>query len=148
MGHAILWFDNDLDYLEPYAAVLREAGYSLTTVGRLRDADRELGSKRYDLLILDVMIPTQSEDEELRYPPEATNRCNDTGLLYYQTWREKLAKAGTAVLILTVRPDARIREMFKQAGAPTSAVSTKYNLREVDDFMKKVEQVLAARALK
>jgi len=142
MAHRILWFDNDLDFLPPYADALRDEGHRVTAVGTLADADRELAASRYDLLILDVMIPTHSEVEEQQYPPEATNKGTETGLLYYRTWRDRLTKAGTAVLILTVRPDSNIRQMFKDAGAPAAAISTKLDLRNVNDFITKVEQVL------
>ena len=143
----ILWFDNDLDYLEPYVEELRDQGHGVTTVGTLADADLELTNSVYDLLILDVMIPTHSEEEEERYPPDATNKGTSTGLLYYRTWRDRLQQSGTATLVLTVRLDSTIRQPFIDAGLPPSAVARKMDVRDVNDFMKKVEQALSQRPM-
>lgn len=146
MGKRVLWFDNDLDYLAQYVTELQEAGHTVMTVGSLADADRELTTSAYDLLILDVMIPTKSAEEEVAYPPEATARGTSTGLLYYRKWRDRLKAAGTRVLILTVRLDVNIRAAFIQAGVPASAVAKKLDLRNVDDFMQRVTQILSAPA--
>jgi len=142
----VLWFDNDLDYLEPYVTELREAGHTVTTVGTLADADRELSANQFDLLILDVMIPTRSADEERLYPPTETDRGTSTGLLYYNKWKAHLHTAGTKIFILTVRLDKNIRAAFIDAGVPKWAVARKLDLRTVDDFTCKINQIFGASA--
>jgi CheY-like chemotaxis protein len=144
MAKQILWFDNDLDYLVPYVSELQEAGHEVTTVGSLADADRELSTRSYDLLILDVMIPTRTAEEERTYPPDETDRGNSTGLLYYKRWHDRLKSAGTRVLVLTVRLDSRILAAFGAAGIPKSAVARKLDLRTVEDFTTRVSQILKA----
>jgi CheY-like chemotaxis protein len=138
----LLWFDNDLDYLEPYVRELREAGHEVKTVGTLAEADEELSGRVFDLLILDVMIPTRTAAEELLYPPAETERGNATGLVYFNRWRDRLKAAGTKVLVLTVRLDSRILAAFNKSGIPKSAVARKLDLRTVDDFTGRVGQIL------
>ena len=138
----ILWFDNDPGPLKPYVEGLRMSGHAVTPVTTIADAKAAIGAQDFDLLILDVMIPTKTEAEEAEYKPSETDVGHKTGLVLYRKQREHLTKVGTRVLVLTVRPDSGIVAEFMEAGLPKSNFATKVTLREARDFMAKVNEVL------
>src|SRR5689334_6451707 len=109
---AILWLDNDPLYIQPYANALVEQKHAVTVVTNVFDAEAAIKRNDFDLLILDVMIPTMSEDEERAYDPRETERGLKTGLVFYQRNKQKLDTAQTQLLVLTVRLDRVIFDEF------------------------------------
>ena len=138
----VLWLDNDSAYLEDYVKTLEGAGYVVKVVTNVTAAENELQKGRYDLLLLDVMIPTKSESEEELYPPEATDSGLKTGLVFYQRMKSVLEAGHTAVLVMTVRLDSGILEGFVEAGLDRGQFSTKMALRETQTFMAKIEKII------
>src|SRR2546430_2736293 len=108
MSKRILWLDNDSAYLYPFVEALEDEGYETKVVESLTDAERLLKSERYDLMIIDAMIPTMGVEEEKRYEPRQTDLGYKTGLLFYVLNKAALEKAGTRVMIMTVRLDRAI----------------------------------------
>jgi DNA-binding response OmpR family regulator len=141
----ILWLDNDIKQTEPYVYELQRQGHDVSVVKKITDCENLLNapanSSGYDLLILDVMIPTKTEAEEQQYDPDSTDRGNITGLAFWSKWQERLAASNTKVLVLTVRLDKAIKERFVQAGLPREAFSTKVQLREPEEFIKRIKQL-------
>jgi CheY-like chemotaxis protein len=140
MAGQILWLDNDVYDIKPYVDALRDEGYQVTVVSTVGDADMLIGRERYDLLILDVMVPTKNEEEEAHYLPEETEQGLKTGLILYRRLKRKLE--GAKVLVLTVRLDKAIEEEFFAAGLPRECFETKYTLREAGVFLDKVKSLL------
>lgn len=138
----VLWLDNDLANLDPWVETLRDEGYETNVVETVAEAEKELKSSKYDLLILDVMIPTMNDQEELRYKPEITALGNKTGLLFYKFNKEVFERTGTKVLIMTVRLDKVIMDEFINAGLPKTSYATKYELRKAPVFIKKIQSIL------
>ncbi|MDH3890376.1 MAG: hypothetical protein OEV49_04780 [candidate division Zixibacteria bacterium] len=138
----ILWLDNDASWLTPYVEKLEMAGYEVTTVNRVSQAEEKLCEFTYDLLILDVMIPTKNTEEEKKYPASKTDSGYDTGLVFYRLMKSKLDASGTSVLVLTTRLDKKIADDFTEALLPAGCFSTRLELKDVGVFLAKVEQIM------
>jgi len=53
----ILWADDEIDLLRPHIRFLEEKGFAVTPVPNGEDALAELGRRRYDVVLLDEMMP-------------------------------------------------------------------------------------------
>lgn len=137
----ILWLENDLAYHQVFADYLRMKGHDVRLTGRLREAEALLSSGRFDLLILDVMIPTWEPEEEERYPPDETKRGHLTGLLFYRYMQENPELKKIPVLVYTIQRDAQLLVAFKQEGLPESCFATKYEYRDPEALLEKVEEM-------
>ena len=144
MSKRILWFDNDPANLIPFIDALKDEGHEVEVVENVTDAEHSLKNARYDLMIVDVMIPTKSELEETRYKPEETDLGYKTGLLFYIKLREVLESAGTRIMVMTVRLDKAIMDEFIKAGLRPESYATKYEMSDPTEFLAKIESVLAA----
>jgi CheY-like chemotaxis protein len=142
MSKRILWLDNDPAYLEPFVEALEDENYSVTVVESLTEAEKSLQQGRFDLMIIDVMIPTLNSMEEMRYRPEETDSGYKTGLIFYKHNREALQKTATHIMVMTVRLDKVIMDEFIEAGLPSSAFATKYEMSEPTNFLDKVRSTL------
>jgi CheY-like chemotaxis protein len=139
----ILWLDNDKAYTIFGVSFLEEKGYSVTVVETPTEAEQKLKQTTYDLIIIDVMVPTKTAQEEENYRPEETERGYKTGLVFYRKHRYLFSGNGTRVLVLTVRLDKTIQEEFSKAALPPEWFSTKYELQDVNDLYEKVESILS-----
>ncbi|MFL6274463.1 MAG: hypothetical protein ACJ74G_04565 [Blastocatellia bacterium] len=140
-GH-ILWLDNDPAYLEPYVETLREEKYEVKVVMTVSEAETELQSQPFDLLILDVMIPTKGAAEEARYGPKDTDKGAKTGLLFYLRNKDRLQEVATRVLVMTVRLDEDIVKQFVRSGLSRDCFVTKFEVRDDAVFLNRVEALL------
>jgi CheY-like chemotaxis protein len=141
----ILWVDNDPAYISPYIEALEDRGSIVTVVTTAIDAESALNKERYDLLILDVMIPTKSEREEEIYHPEETEYGLKTGLIFYRRNKERLTKTKTQILVVTVRLDKGILDEFMEEGLPRECFSSKLDLSNVEIFLDRVAALEANR---
>ncbi len=138
----ILWLDNDSDYVFPLKAALRRNDYEVDVVTSVLKAEEWLRDNSCDLLILDVMIPTWNAEEEALYPPAETDRGHRTGLVFYRRMKTKLLERKTPVLVMTIRRDREILKAFVKEGLPPECFSTKFVLRNPEDFLSKVNETL------
>lgn len=142
MSKRILWLDNDPAYLEPYLEVLKDCDYEVRVAVTVTDAEKLLRIARYDLMILDVMVPTKDADEESRYLPDATDRGLKTGLVFYKLNKTLLEESRTAVLVMTVRLDEALQREFIQEGLPRASFVTKFSVRRTNTFLDKVNSLI------
>jgi CheY-like chemotaxis protein len=54
---AILWADDEIDLLRPHIKFLEQKGFAVTAVPSGEDALAELGRRRFDVVLLDEMMP-------------------------------------------------------------------------------------------
>jgi CheY-like chemotaxis protein len=146
----ILWIDNDKAYLRAFVDRLEEscdvvvAGTVTEAESALRETASGTGDIRpFDLVIIDVMMPTDGEQEEVEYPPAETDDGLHTGLLFYKRMSKVLARA--AVMVLTVRIDKGIRKAFIDNGLPQASFVTKMEVQKWPDFIRKVRTLLSQR---
>jgi len=142
MSKKILWLDNDRAQVNPYLETLNEEGYLAEVVTTVTEAESLLNSSRYDLFILDVMIPTKASDEEKRFPPDRTEHGRKLGLYFFLEYKEKFEGDNTQILVLTQRIDLDIRDEFIKAGLPSEQFCTKFALRDVEVFLKKINGLI------
>ncbi len=142
MSKRILWLEDDGAWIKSYYDELVAAGYNVTHVRTVTDAEDALRSETYDLLIMDVMLPTTSAEEQASYPVEATQTGEVTGLVFYRRVKELLARSKTRVLVLTIRLDAATQEAFLAEGLDRLSYMTRVALRTVEAFVMKVRNVL------
>jgi CheY-like chemotaxis protein len=144
MPKRILWLDNDPAYIGVYVSYLEDQPepYLVKILPTITEAEGALKEAKYDLLILDAMIPTSSEQEEAAYPPDQTERGLKTGLVFYMRHKQTLAETNTKVLVLTARIDPDIKQGFEEAGLAPGHVVEKPEVGAVEDFLEKVEEVL------
>ncbi|HWT00833.1 MAG TPA: hypothetical protein VN256_11355 [Pyrinomonadaceae bacterium] len=142
MAKQIIWFDNDPAYINPYVNALAEEGYGVYVAETVTEAEEALTANRYDLLILDAMIPTKNEEEEEKFPPEETDRGLKMGLIFYKHWKEALDRAGTRVLAITVRIDETIQNEFMKLGLPPEGFARKTKIKRVQDVMQRVKALI------
>ena len=139
----ILWIENNLAWPAPYVFALGKRGFIAEGADTLTLAEDLLNRIRYDLVIINVSMPTTAGEEKF-YPPAVTDRGRKSGLVLYRRHKEKLAQQKTKVMVLTVRMDTLIQEEFIAEGLPPANFNTKLDLREVSDFAAKVEEIMAA----
>lgn len=144
MSKQVLWLDNDVAFIAPYLKELEEEGYKVTSVRTVGEADFRLRNGTYDLLILDVMVPTKGAEEEKDYPPSKTDFGHKTGLVFYLQRKKELEAARTKVFVFTVRLDESVKDEFIAADLPLTNFATKFALRDVADFLKKIQAVTRA----
>ena len=143
MPKKILWMDNDaVMYFGQFMEVLADEGYEVEVATTLSRADYLIKSRRYDLLILDVMIPTMSAEEEERYRPEQTESGYKAGLVFYRSNRDLLHANSTHVLVLTVRLDSAIRDEFITAGLPPDCFATKYEMKDAGRLLGMIRNLI------
>lgn len=142
MTKEILWLDNDPSYLTPYVDALQYHGYKVTITTSLLAAEELVEFYGYDLLILDVMIPTKSPEEEKVYETDETDYNLKSGLVFYKRMREMLNSTNTQVLVMTVKLDQDIVDEFLNAGLPQECFTTKMRVRTIDDFVNKVRHLI------
>jgi len=144
MSKRILWIDNDTVWLSTFRKSLIQEGYEVNQVLSLTRGFEELERDKYDLLILDVMMPVRTE-EEGDYPSSKTNGGHKSGLVFYVKHKETLAAKGIAVFVFTIREDQQIRDDFFALGLPERCYMTKAEAGEIDVFLERVEELIAAK---
>jgi len=138
----ILWVDNDPAYIKPFAGALRKDGFEVSIATSAGEAEKLLSNDGFGLVILDVMIPTKTDEEEQIYAPAETENGLKTGLVFYKRMCHLLAKKGIPVLVLSVRVDREIKREFESASLPTGAFTTKMEVRTVRSFVARVKGML------
>lgn len=142
MAKNILWLDNDPAFIAPYVTLLANEGYDVTVVTSLSEAENVLTTNRYDLLILDMMVPTKTDEEERVYDPGLTDAGLKSGVLFYQRMKARLDATGTAVFVLTIGLNSRAVEDFVEAGLPRAHFGSKMNLREASVLLAAIKPIL------
>ena len=59
LRHKILWIDDEIDALKPHILYLNEKSYDITPVSNGDDAIALIKTSRYDVILLDQMMPGQ-----------------------------------------------------------------------------------------
>jgi CheY-like chemotaxis protein len=144
MARKILWFENEVRRHEVFADHLRRNGHEVRLTGRVSEAESLLLSGAYDLLILDVMIPTWSEAEEQDYPPDQTGQGRLTGLAFFRRMKHYLERQNIPVLVYTINRDTQVFEAFKAEGLPEGRFATKIECRDPDELLSKIQEILEA----
>lgn len=142
MSKHILWLDNDLPFIRPYVNALKSKDYDVTQVASLSQAEALVGHQTFDLVIIDVMVPTQDDAELADYPDLETDYGHKTGLLFYNRIKQTLGSNLPPVAVTSVRLDQEIINEFVESGLKAENFLTKYSVRDTSDFLKKVRCIM------
>lgn len=140
----ILWIDNDPALLYPWQKTLETNGYHVTISRTVSEAANLLTDGSYDLVIIDVMMPTTENDEAEGYSPELTDDGRMTGLAFYVRNRDLLLTLRLPIMVMTVRFDQDILDEFVAVGLPPRCFVTKMVVRNPMALLEKVRSTLAA----
>jgi DNA-binding NtrC family response regulator len=138
MATNILWLDEE-DGLDAFVLRLQIAGHKVERVHTLTEALQQLTTHNYGLLILDVIIPMNSDDKSY-FSSSATDNGNLSGLVFYKMFKHTLNERGIEVMVFTIRED--LREQFVQAGLKAENYVTKQEASDVARFADKVCQIV------
>ena len=140
MKGRILWLDNDRIFIRPHIRRLRSEGFEVTHVHQPGEAiDLLSEGPRYDLFILDVMLPIAGERARQLIPNSMTDSGRFTGVVLYERFVTQLDEP-PKVLAFTLREDSKVREALIDAGLPESAILTKGECADARDFVTRVSQ--------
>ncbi len=85
----VLWADDEIELLRPHIRFLEQKGFRVTPVPNGEDALEELGRERYDVVLLDEMMPglgglatlDQMKERELGIPVILVTRSEEESLM-------------------------------------------------------------------
>ena len=81
MAKRILVVDDDADFQEAIDLILGDAGYEVTKAYNARQAMDRLRSEPFDLILLDVMMETDTEGFHLAYQIRENPKLRDTPIV-------------------------------------------------------------------
>jgi CheY-like chemotaxis protein len=110
MSKKILMVDDELEYIEAHIQALKDEGYEVEKVMEVDHAVQVLDKDKFDLIILDMLMPPSESDRET---PNIELR--ETGLRLYITIRETLQLRDIPILFMTVLRDKTIIKKIKDA---------------------------------
>ena len=90
----ILLVDDDRDIRESLTIILEKAGYSVRTAANGAEALKELEAARPDLMILDVMMKTQTEGFDLAYALADRNEFESMPVILLTSFMDKVRDEG------------------------------------------------------
>jgi CheY-like chemotaxis protein len=144
MPKNILWIDNDIPFIRPYVNNLRKRADNVDAVASLSEAEDLLERNNYDLVIVDVMVPTQNEREISDYPSGESDFGHQTGLMFYNRIKRRFGPNLPKVLVMTVRLDQDIKDLFVKSGLKQENFLTKYSVREIPRFLEKIDSIVSS----
>jgi DNA-binding response OmpR family regulator len=90
----ILLVDDDPDIRDSFTIILESNGYSVRTAKNGRDALKELESKKPDLVILDVMMATETEGFDLAFELKNKSQYENMPIIIMTSFLEKVREEG------------------------------------------------------
>lgn len=141
MNGSILWVDSDEVFLEDHVLRLETEGYQVKQVRSLAEGAAELKRSKYDLVIIDLLMP-QREEEQVAFPPEETDSGRKAGLCFYRKTRHTLDANQTPVLVFTIRDEKGLRQEFLDEGLPKDRYLTKREGADTGRFLTKIRKII------
>jgi len=90
----ILLVDDDPDLRDSLQIILEKKGYSVRTAANGREALEALEARRPDLMILDVMMTTETEGFDLAYEVKSRPGTEDLPIILLTSFLEKVREEG------------------------------------------------------
>lgn len=92
--HEILLVDDDPDIRDSIKIILEKNGYQVRTAKNGRDALQELKAKVPDLMILDIMMSTDTEGFDLAYELKNSPEFENLPIIILTSFLEKVREEG------------------------------------------------------
>jgi len=93
MAKRILIVDDDPDIRRSTRLVLTKAGYEVLEAAGRQEAERQLAAGKVDLIILDVMMETETEGFHLAYQMRQDEKLKNIPILMLSCIEEKTGQA-------------------------------------------------------
>ena len=107
MDRRILWIDDEPEVgTDTRVKMLKAKGYTVELAAGVKDAMASLDAFGFDLIILDIMMPSQG-----LLPAERTKEGYETGVPLMAYIRERGIKV--PVIVVTAYPDADVEHTFR-----------------------------------
>ena len=90
----ILLVDDDHDFRDALQIILRNHGYTVRSAGNRQEALEALEVKKPDLMILDVMMTTDTEGFDLAYEIKKKHGAGDLPIILLTSFLEKVRDEG------------------------------------------------------
>jgi hypothetical protein len=120
--YQILWLDDD--YMEVLESEMALFDYKVHHVYHVNVAYNKLKSnQRFDLLLLDLMIPLHIDDAKLGFISKTTNDGTETGLIFYRNCHKIIKNSGMHVIVYSINKiDEHIKTAFSELGLPKTYI--------------------------
>jgi len=89
MAKRILIVDDDDDFREATELILAGAGYDVSHAGNAREAEEKLRSEKVDLILLDIMMDTDTEGLHFAYKIRQDEKLKDIPIVILTCIEEK-----------------------------------------------------------
>lgn len=122
----ILLIEDDQYINEIYSRQITQAGYQLTSVMKGDAANKEIQNQRFDLILLDVMLP------------------DTNGIELLKTIKSSDQNQQTSVVLLTNLAQEEVIQQAKNLGAVGYLVKAMYN---PDQIMEQIANVLSGKGI-
>ena len=93
-GHEILFVDDDRDIRDSIRIILEKNGYTVRTAANGREAIAALEAKVPDLIILDIMMATDTEGFDLAYELKNKSEFENLPIIMLTSFLEKVRDEG------------------------------------------------------
>ncbi|MBU2509808.1 response regulator [bacterium] len=90
----ILLVDDDLDILDSLSIILKSNGYSVQTAINGQEALKSLITKKPDLMILDIMMTTETEGFDLAYELKNKPEFENLPVIIMSSFLDKVRESG------------------------------------------------------
>ena len=90
----ILLVDDDRDFRDALEIILKNHGFAVRTAGNRQEALESLKAKRPDLIILDVMMATDTEGFDLAYEVKNKYGIGNLPIIFLTSFLEKVRDEG------------------------------------------------------
>ena len=107
----ILFLDDEPEFVRPQVTALEESGYEVILVSDVNEAMTALLNDRFDLILLDVIMPPRESEFE---GGEDEFALIETGVKLHEEIREKLRIVDTPIIFITIVRDFEIRNILAQ----------------------------------
>jgi CheY-like chemotaxis protein len=89
MGKRVLVVDDDVDIRQATRMILSSAGYDVLEAASRQEAEQQLASQKVDLMIMDVMMETDTEGFHLAYKMRQDPKLKDIPIIILTCIEEK-----------------------------------------------------------
>ena len=119
----ILLVDDDRDIRDSIRIILEKNGYTVTTAANGREAVSALEKKKPDLMILDIMMSTDTEGFDLAYELKNQPKFQDLPIIILTSFLEKVRSDGPEAFQNILGEDWPAKWLFEKPVDPKKLMS-------------------------
>ena len=131
----ILLVDDDHDFRDALQIILRNHGYEVRTAGNRPEALEALELKRPNLILLDVMMATDTEGFDLAWEIRKKYGAGELPIILLTSFLEKVREEGPGKFQHVLEEDWPAKWMFEKP------VDTKKLLAKIEGILKEGDSV-------